>query len=106
VDDLDPFQPSIVYNTGDSILFDTPDESDLFLNLDLIGTPVVWDDLDCSSESSEIAAGDDGGDTIGCINAAVSVRIPKSLPSQSPRCNLFQAGPANMVRLVSVLCSI
>ena len=90
VSDLEPFQSSILYNTGDSILFDTPDESDLFLNLDLIGTPVVWDDIDCSSISSESAFGDDG-DTLGCINAGVSVRVLNSLLSHSSLAHsLFQ----------------
>ncbi|KAM0145765.1 hypothetical protein ACHAPG_011470 [Botrytis cinerea] len=82
VNDLEPFQSSILYNTGDSILFDTPDESDLFLNLDLIGTPVVWDDIDCSSISSESAFGDDG-DTLGCINAGVSFLFYSAFESDS-----------------------
>ncbi|APA07877.1 hypothetical protein sscle_03g026470 [Sclerotinia sclerotiorum 1980 UF-70] len=70
-DDLLPFDLSTSYSSGDGFLYDTPEPSNLKLNINLYGIPVVWGDIDCSSLSGEYAPGVDG-DTLGCIATSVS----------------------------------
>jgi hypothetical protein len=73
-DDLLPFESDTTYSAGDGLLFDSSADPDLAFNLNLVGAPVSWEDIDCSSvASSETAPGTDG-DTLGCVDAAVSVR--------------------------------
>ncbi|KAB8300162.1 hypothetical protein EYC80_000389 [Monilinia laxa] len=71
-DDLVPFDSSTSYNPGDRFLYDTSMPSDVTLKINLVGTPIVWEDIDCSSISGEYAPGADG-DTLGCIAASVSL---------------------------------
>ncbi|KAF7927658.1 uncharacterized protein EAE98_006040 [Botrytis deweyae] len=77
-DDLVPFELSTSYSPGAGFLYDTPEPSDYTLNVNLIGAPIIWVDVNCSSISGEYAPGANG-DTLGCISAAVSVSTSNSI---------------------------
>ncbi|PQE23944.1 mutanase protein [Rutstroemia sp. NJR-2017a WRK4] len=71
-DDLLPFESDTTYSAGDGLLFDSSADPDLAFNLNLVGAPVSWEDIDCSSVASSETAPFSDGDTLGCVDAAVS----------------------------------